>query len=186
MNRRTVVLGFAVLALALVGGVSALAAPSKAPPNKVTIKAITKTSVKINRYVLDGLRWDRDVYTVKSGGTIHLLQQAADEGPHTLSVVRPKDEPKTAKQVFGDCKVCNSLGAAHGADPETEGPPKFNFVENGTGQDTAPNVDRAGDSAFFGNEKGDTLDLTVTAPKGKNLYFMCIVHPWMQAKVQVR
>ena len=30
------------------------------------------------------------------------------------------------------------------------------------------------------------LTLTVTAKKGTTLYFMCAIHPWMQAKVQVK
>jgi hypothetical protein len=183
MSRRRIALGLAVLSLALAGGVSALAAT--APPTSVTIRAVTSQKVVINRYVRDGLRWQRDDYTVKSGGTIHLLQLAADEGPHSFSIVNPKDAPKTVKQL-NDCKICKTLSDAHGADPNQQGPPKFNFLENGTGQDTAPNVDRPGDSAIFGNAKGDTQDLKVTAPKGKNLYFMCIIHPQMQAMVHVR
>ena len=28
--------------------------------------------------------------------------------------------------------------------------------------------------------------LKITAPKGKTLYFICAIHPWMQGKVEVR
>ena len=49
-------------------------------------------------------------------------------------------------------------------------------------------VDKPGDSGLTGpgqapNEK---ISLKVTAKKGSQLYFMCLIHPWMQAKVQVQ
>ncbi len=34
-------------------------------------------------------------------------------------------------------------------------------------------------------KKGESIDLKVTAPKGTTLYFMCLIHPWMQAKLVV-
>ena len=80
------------------------------------------------------------------------------------------------------------LLVAHGADPNSDAPPKFQFLENGVGQDTPPDVDKAGDSGLTGpgeapNEK---ISLKVTAKKGSQLYFLCLIHPWMQAKVQVQ
>jgi hypothetical protein len=183
MINRKLIAGTAALAVAAGGGASALAA--KPAPKTATIKAVSTTKVKINRYVQDGLRWKHDNYSVRSGGTIKLVQLAADEGPHTFSVVKKKDLPKTAKQVF-NCKVCNELSQAHGADPNSEGPPKYLYLENGKGQDTPPNVNQPGDSAVFGFEKGDTLKLKVTAKKGKTLRFICIIHPWMQATVHVK
>jgi uncharacterized cupredoxin-like copper-binding protein len=187
MINRKLIAGVTALAVVGGGGSAALAAKQapKKPPKVTTIKAVSSTKVKINRYIQDGLRFNRDEYTVRSGGTLRLVQLAPDEGPHTFTVVKRKDAPKTARQVF-NCKVCRKLAQAHGADPNGEAPPKFNFLENGKGQKTKPNVNKAGDSAFFGFKKGDKLRLKVTAKKGKTLYFICIVHPWMQAKVHVR
>ena len=69
----------------------------------------------------------------------------------------------------------------------SEAPPKFQFLENGVGQNTPPNVDRPGDSGVTGEgKKGEFIDLKVTAPKGKTLYFMCLIHPWMQARLDVK
>jgi hypothetical protein len=34
-------------------------------------------------------------------------------------------------------------------------------------------------------KKGESIDLKVTAKKGTTLHFMCLIHPWMQAKVVV-
>lgn len=161
---------------------AATAAGGAAAPSKATIKA-TSTGVKFkaNRYIQDGLRWDKDVYKVKSGGTLHVVNGAADEGPHTFTVFKKSDVPKSFR-----CPTCDKLGKAHGADPESDAPPKFNFLENGVGQDTAPNVDRPGDSGVTGmGKKGEFINLKVTAKKGTDLYFVCLIHPWMQGEVKV-
>jgi hypothetical protein len=140
---------------------------------------------QINKYVQDTLRWDKGTYTVKSGGTLHIVNLAADEGPHTFTVVASKDEPKTLKQLFS-CSICEKLAKAHGADPNSNAPPKFPFLENGIGQKKPPQVNQPGDSGVTGRgKKGESIDLKVTAPAGTKLYFMCLIHPWMQAVVNV-
>ena len=99
--------------------------------------------------------------------------------------MRLRDEPRTGLQV-ANCRICAKLGKAHGADPNTEGPPKFPFLENGVGRATPPLVDRPGDSGITGTgTKGEYIDLKVTARKGAKLRFMCLIHPWMQAEVDV-
>ena len=83
---------------------------------------------------------------------------APQEGPHTFTVVARKDLPKTANQAF-NCAICNKLAIAHGADPNSEAPPTFLFLENGVGQNTPPQLDRAGDSAFLPPQKGASVRL---------------------------
>jgi plastocyanin len=185
MKNRKLAAGAAGLCLAVgVSGV-AVAANSAAVPSKVTIKESQSLKMVPNRYFQDGMRWSKDSYTVKSGGTLHIVNNIATEGPHTFTVVSEKDLPKTAAQA-NKCAICNKLAAAHGADPNSDAPPKFQYLENGVGQDTAPNVDKAGDSGVTGpGKKGESIDLKVTAKKGKTLYFMCLIHPQMQAKVIV-
>ena len=171
-------------AAALSGGANA--GHRTAAGTVTTIKAVAPVpQFKINRFVQTTLRWDKDAYTVKSGGTLHIVNLAAEEGPHTFTVVAKKDLPKTAAQI-NRCKICEKLGKAHGADPNSDAPPKFPFLENGVGQNTPPSVDRPGDSGITGQgKKGESIDLKVTATKGKVLYFMCLIHPWMQGKVTV-
>jgi hypothetical protein len=158
----------------------------RASTSVTTIRAVTKPPVVVvNRYVQDGLRWDKDVYTVTSGGTLHIVNVANNEGPHTFTVVAQKDRPKTGPQML-NCKICNTLAKAHGADPNSNAPPKFPFLENGVGQATPPSVDVPGDSGITGSgKKNEHIDLKVTAPAGTTLYFMCLIHPWMQAEVHV-
>src|SRR4051794_36551172 len=124
------VAGAAAVAVALGGGVAVAGA---AAPSKTTISEAQTFSVKINRYVQDGLRWKKDVYNVRSGGTLHVVANKLGDGPHTFTIVRKKDLPANAKQV-NNCLpkgICGKLAVAHGADPNSEGPPKFQFLENG-------------------------------------------------------
>jgi hypothetical protein len=167
------------------GGTSVALAQGGSAPKRTTIRAVASPpKLKPNRYIQDGLRWNKDVYRVASGGTLHIVNAAAGEGPHTFTVVKKSDLPRSG--AFRGCKICDKLGAAHGADPSSpDAPPKFQYLENGVGQDTAPAVDRPGDSGLTGESRGDSIDLTVTAKKGKTLFFMCLVHPWMEAKVVV-
>jgi hypothetical protein len=151
-----------------------------------TIKAVAPTpQFQVNRFIQSTLRWNKDSYTVKSGGTLHIVNLAADEGPHTFTVVARKDEPQSIQTLF-NCSVCNKLAKAHGADPNSNAPPKFPYLDNGVGQKTPPQVDQPGDSGVTGKgKKGESIDLKVTAPAGTKLYFMCLIHPWMQAVVNV-
>jgi len=187
MENRKLVAGVAGLCLAVgVSGV-AVAANSAVVPSRTTIKAVQTLKMKPNRYIQDGLRWNKDVYTVKSGGTLTVVSLAASEGPHTFTVVKEKDLPKTAAQAFS-CKICETLGKAHGADPNSDAPPKFQYLENGVGQTTPPKVDRPGDSGVTTvtqPKRGEHISFKVTAKKGTELYFMCLIHPWMEAKVLV-
>jgi hypothetical protein len=185
MKNRKFAAGIAGLCLAVgVSGV-AVAANSAAAPSKVTIKQKGGFEMKPNQYLKNLLRWDKNAYLVKSGGTLHVVTTIADEGPHTFTVVKKADLPQNAKEM-NNCKICGQLGQAHGFDPNTNGPPKFNYLENGVGQNTPPNVNKPGDSGLTGpGKKGESIDLKVSAKKGTTLYFLCLLHPWMQAKVVV-
>jgi len=138
--------------------------------------------MKPNRYIKDKLRFDRDVYAVQSGGMLKVVNTKPQEGPHTVSLVKKRDLPDNAREM-NNCQVCNKLAQAHGADPNG-GPPKFQFVENGKGQNAPSKFNRPGDSGVTGDKKGDSFKVKVTAPAGVTLHFMCIIHPWMQAKLK--
>jgi hypothetical protein len=184
MMQRKLLAGITTVGLVACGSAVAVAATSAAPKH-TTINAVTSLKVKINRYIQDGTRWQHDVYTVRSGGTITIVNRAASDGPHTFTVVRKGDLPRTNKQI-NTCKICLTVAAEHGANPQSQAPPKFLFVENGIGSTTPPNVDRPGDSAFVAPVQNAKVTLKVTAKPGTTLYFMCVIHPWMQAKLIVR
>lgn len=178
------VVGLAVCVLLGVAGVTTATA---AGPARTTIKSTTSFKFKPNRYIQDGLRWAKDSYTVSSGGTLHVVNGDGSEGPHTFTVLAKRDVPKTIRTLF-NCRACNQLTRAHGADPNSDAPPRFPFLENGVGQDSPPSIDRPGDSALVGERgrKGEFIDLKVSARAGSTLYFICLIHPWMQSKVEVQ
>ena len=183
MTNRKLAAGAAGLALIAAGGaaaVSASGADTAQAPETAVVKQKAGIGFKPNRWIKDKLRFNKDVYTVQSGGTLRVVNTQADEGPHTVSIVKKKDLPDSF-----NCPVCDKLGEAHGADPNGNKPAKFDFVENGVGQKDPANFNKPGDSGITGPNKGDKFEVPVTAPAGKTLHFMCIVHPWMQAKLKV-
>ena len=185
MNSRKLVLWSGVTVVAAVVAAGAVAGTTKSSA-VTTVKAVSKPpTMQVNRYIQDNLHWNKDVYKVQSGGTIHVVNMAADEGPHTFTIVKKSDAPKTGLQLI-NCKICNAMAKAHGADPNSDAPPKFPFVDDGVGQQTPPNIDKPGDSGVTGKgKKGESIDLPVTAPPGTKLWMMCVIHPWMQAEIDV-
>jgi hypothetical protein len=184
MTNRKLAAGAAGLALVATGGVASVSASgtadTAAAPQQAVVKQTAGFEFKPNRYIKDKLRYNKDVYKVQSGGTLRVVNTVPDEGPHTVSLVKKRDLPSSF-----NCKVCNQLGEAHGADPNGEKPTKFDFVEDGKGQKTPSDFNKPGDSGLTGERKGDSFTVDVTAPAGTTRHMLCIVHPWMQAKLVV-
>ena len=190
MTRRKIAAGTAGLALMAAGGVAAVSASGNgsaesSATNLAVVKQKFSLEMRPNRYIKDTMRFNRDVYRVNSGGTLRVVNNKPQEGPHTVSLVRKRDLPTTANEAFNNCRACNALGQAHGADPNSDAPPRFAFVENGEGQNDPANFDRPGDSGVTGPRKGSSFEVPVTAAAGTTRYMLCIIHPWMQAKLKV-
>lgn len=169
--------GAAVLAVSAVpAGAAHTAAVSKNA--KLTISGATK--VNIGKSITDTLHFGPQAVQIKSGGTLTIVNKTdpAAKGPHSFSVVKKSQLPRTANQVE-NCAVCGEIAQAHGADPNSPAPPSKLVVDVG-----AAGFDQAGDSIFIGS-KGST-PIKISAKKGSVLYFLCAVHPWMQGKVLVR
>lgn len=177
MNVRT--LGVAVVATATMAATPAVSSAVTTSTSKPSIDILGGASFKANRYIRDEMRFSKDVYRLKSGTTIQIRSKTPDE-PHTVSVVRRADFPKTVKG-FETCfteGACGKLGQAHGF-PEGDGPPTTPLVNAGkTG------FDQRSDSIVIG--PGDKGSVKLTATKGKTLHLLCIIHPWMQARIVVR
>ena len=141
-----------------------------------SLAAIGGVEFEPNRHIQDNMRFNRDRVVIRSGGTLTVRNRT--DAPHTISLVKRSDQPRTLRQMeacFGG--ACGELMAAHGVtSPEAE--PTIPLVDVGeTG------LDRAGDSALF---MKDPLKLKVSASKGKNLFYICLIHPWMQGRIAVR
>jgi plastocyanin len=165
------------IALGVAG--SALAAPSSSSKAKITIRG--GESFKPNAFVTDTQRYVPGTTPIRSGGTVTLTN--ASDDPHTLSIVKRNQLPRTIGQV-NNCSVCGEITQAHGVDPNgppTEGPPPIPVVDGG-----AAGLDQPGDSIFVGPKgSGSTVRFKVTAKAGTTLHYLCIIHPWMQGSFKV-
>ncbi|MBA2346980.1 MAG: hypothetical protein H0V81_01675 [Solirubrobacterales bacterium] len=147
---------------------------------KPRIQILGGASFEANRFIQDKQRFNKDVYQVKSGAKIQINSKTKEE-PHTVSVVSRRDLPKSVAD-FGKCYrggICAQLEKDHGAPENGEGPPTNPLVDKG-----ATGFDARGDSIVI--DPGGKGRFTVSAKKGRTLYIMCVIHPWMQAKIKVK
>ena len=80
MTNRKLAAGAAGLALIAAGGaaaVSASGADTAQAPDTAVVKQKAGFEFKPNRYIKDKLRFNKDVYTVQSGGTLRVVNTAA-------------------------------------------------------------------------------------------------------------
>jgi plastocyanin len=168
----------AVAAVAALGASAVVIGPAGAQGGgPAKLRVVGDTVVKPGKFVKDDQRFAPRNLQVRSGQTVRLRNRAKTEDPHTLSVVRRADLPRTAAETF-NCEACGPFFGAHQVDQETGdvGVPVVNVGDEG--------FDRPGDSIFFG--PGETVRFDVTADRGSTLHYLCAVHPWMQGKFRVR
>jgi plastocyanin len=158
--------------------VAATALAGTAAAAKLTVKG--GTVVKPGKAVIDNQRFTPMKNTVKSGETISITNKTGQ--PHTFSLVKKSEQPQTAKAMdafFGPNGPGGEFLQAHEVDPENEeAPPGKPLVDVGE-----EGFDQRGDSQFFAGKK---QDVKITAKSGSTLYFMCLIHPWMQGTVKVK
>jgi len=174
LKRGWVVLTLVVILLVSMGVLVASAGESK------TVKTRGSNTVHPNAMISSNLRFSPGPVTVASGGTI-IWQHADDtEEPHTATIVEQSDLGDTFLEVFGCLEpggVCEQALTAH----FTFGPVLDAF---GPGNPAAPEFNEVGDSILFFH--GESVAVTITAPPGTNLYYLCAIHPWMQGIIQVK
>ena len=166
MPRRITVLPVAVVGLCFVA-----AAPAAAT-ERVVIRG--GTTFNPGESIVDNVRFTPRNLTVRSGERVRVRDRGTDrEAPHTLSIVRRGQLPNSF-----NCRACEQLFVAHevNEEEETVGKPRVNVG--------APGFNRPGDSIFV--PPGGRVSFRVTADEGRNLSFLCAVHPWMQGQFNVR
>lgn len=170
MSRRLLV---ALAATALLGA-STTAIAAKKPASDIRIVGTTK--FKPGKSVTDNQRFQARSITAKSGGTVKFANKAKTQDPHTISVV--KKFPKSF-----DCEECGAIEESHQLNEET-GEPEVIFAD----ADGDGGFNTAGDSQVVSppGAPGSSGGLKVTAEKGETLKLLCIIHPWMQAKLKVK
>jgi plastocyanin len=163
----------------MIAAAVAVPALAQTAPRATTLKAVGKVSFKANRYVKDGMRFNRDAVTIRKGGTLRLVDET--KAPHTFSLVKRSQLPRNMRQMeacFGK-GPCDDLAVAHGAvNPQTgeEQDPTTPLVNVG-----AAGFNRPGDSVLI--PPGGRTKVKITGSSDK--YYLCAIHPWMLGKVDV-
>jgi hypothetical protein len=150
-----------------------------AAPNRAVIKAAGKLSFSPNHFFKDGQHYTPGVSIVSSGGKLIIKNTTKED--HTFSLVRRSQVPKTLAQgnaCYGPKGACNKTLEAHGFN---DNDPSNDKRQVNAGK---PGFDRGGDSVLL--QRGKTVTEDVSAPQGRDLYFICVFHPQMQGKIQVR
>jgi plastocyanin len=180
-NARRVLVGAALGAVLASAAGSAIAAGGKGPARAKEL-IVGEESIKPNVFYKSTLRFLTGTVTIRSGGTVTLINDTSD--PHTLSLVKASQQVRTFKQLE-HCAVCETIAKSHGINiegPPTPGPPPIRVVNVG-----APGFDTPGDSIIIGPKgHGGPVTFKVTARPGTTLYFMCGIHPWMQGRFLVK
>lgn len=177
MTKRT--LGVALTTVAVVAALPAVGSAVTTTTTTPRITVLEDFSFVPNRSFTDKMRFNKDLYNLRAGVTIQIRNRSEEE-PHSISVVAKSQLPKTVRQLggcYGPTGICSKFFGDH-AFPEGEGPPANPVVNKG-----AAGLDTRGDSVYFGP---GSASIKLSASKGKSLYFMCIIHPQMQAKISVK
>ena len=163
----------------MIAAAVAVPALAQTAPRNTTLKAVGKASFKANRYVKDGVRFNRDAVTIQKGGTLRLVDETKQ--PHSFSLVRRAQLPRTLRQMEACFSrgPCGELAVEHGAiNPDTgeEQEPDKPLVDV-----CAAGFNRPGDSVLI--PPGGRTSVKITGSSDK--YYLCAIHPWMLGKVNV-
>ena len=173
MQRRRTLLG-AGLAAVLTAGALGIG-PAGAAPGAIVVKG--RLSFSPNRFVHSTQHYEPGRRTVAPGGLVTLSNRDGAAEPHTFTIVDfGPDLPNTVEEVF-NCEFCNQFFPQHF--PAGEDGPPVDVLNAGPA-----GLDEVGDSVLV--FPGETRQLPVSAPAGTNLFFLCIFHPWMQGRLNVR
>jgi plastocyanin len=159
---------FVGIVLALSG--IAVAASAHTPTNHVNL--IGRADVIPNAFIQATFRFSPGDISVKHGSRVTWADKDETEEPHTVTIVKRSELPRTVEQVF-NCAVCAQTLKKH------EGPPRKTVINVG-----ARGLDRPGDSYLMPDKA--TINPRISAQKGTTLYYLCAIHPWMQGAIQVR
>lgn len=205
-QRRFLVVALSVAVVSLVG----LATPAAAgrdedsAPRTKTVDIVGGNFLKINESISTTYRFKPGKIHIQHGAKLVLSNHTDDV--HTLTLVDKSLLPKTINDVFncgGPGTICAEIFHAHipqGPPPpgapcsSTGNPPCNQYIDNGQPVGNPPNLDTVNTLTLTGAADGDSviiapggapIAMTVTAPPGSHLPFMCVIHAWMQGEIVV-
>jgi plastocyanin len=184
------VIAGALAAVAAAAVPIAVAGRARSTCAPVTVKVTDRMTFVVNRYAQDAMRFTPGNVTLKSGCALTFaFATTAQTEPHSLSIVRRADLPRTAAQME-TCTICGQIASKHVGHPG-QPPGATNPIVHWVVNVGKQGLDAPGDSIVIFEGKGApasrrTVTVPVSAPSGRVLYFMCGLHPWMQGKIVVK
>ncbi len=188
MNKHGHTIALATLGFVMMLAMSPVVAASS---TSGTISIIGTEGTNIGHKVFASFRFSPSNFEINHGGVI-TFENLVTHDVHTISIVNPSDLPTNINQVFS----CGAPGTICAKILATHVPNGFNPA---TGQPNPPVlffVTVQGDPSGFtmnnvqGNSivilPGQTLHVTISAPSGATLSYMCAIHPWMQGTINVK
>jgi plastocyanin len=179
--RTTILLLLAMLAVGVAGARAASAGHER---SGVVVKTFMSSKMVPNRYFQEGMRFSPGTITVRSGEMLTFEFGDREDDPHTLTVVKKSDLPRTADEAE-NCGACQRYATGHlkhpNAPPDDSNPIVHWVLNKGN-----PGLDTVGDSVAIQSGPHRRISIQVTARPGTTLYFLCAVHPWMQGKLVVK
>jgi plastocyanin len=151
-------------------------AASGAPKASGVVVATKGTEIfDINGAAVATFRFAPEVLSVPSGTRVTWKHVDTSSDPHTITIVTDKRQlPHNFEAA--NCKPCHAANDGHF--PRNK--PPVAILNKG-----APGLDTVGDSLLIRPKRGATASTVISAPAGTTLYYVCIIHPWMQATIKV-
>ena len=161
-------------ALAAIGGSLAVAVPLATSASTALVVTKGTEVFDINGAAMATFRFAPEVLTVASGTEVTWRHLDKGSDPHTITIVTSRSH--LPHDFEGEnCKPCQAAQRGH----FRRGRP-VPVLNKGR-----PGLDREGDSLFQAPKRGATVSAVISAPAGTTLYYVCIIHPWMQATIKV-
>jgi plastocyanin len=165
--------------------VAAMAGPaSAAPVPAATVEVRGGDILQPGQFIKNNFRFVPRNIAVSSGDVVRWVDRdRSAEEPHTVTIGRRSDLPQNIAQLeacFEPGALCAETIEAH--DPGSDFAPPFNIRVN-RGR---PGLNTRGDSLLFAGPFAQAIRGRVTAPAGTNLFYLCVIHPWMQGRIAVQ
>ena len=163
---------------------TAVATPaSAAPAPAATVEVRGGDILQPGQFIKNNFRFvPRRI--VSSGDVVRWVDRdRSADAPHTITIADRADLPQNIPQLdacYAPDGLCTETIEAH--DPLSDFQPPFDFrvVRGG------PGLDRRGDSLLFAGPFAQSIRARVTAPAGSTLFYLCVIHPWMQGRITVQ
>jgi plastocyanin len=163
--------------------VAVMTGPALAAGSTTTVETRGGDILSPGHFIKNNFRFVPRYITVHRGDPVRWVDRDRDaDDPHTVTIANKADLPQTIAQLdacYEPGGFCIQTIEAH--DPGLDEQPPFNFVVN-VGR---PGLDARGDSLLFGGPFDQSVRARVTAPAGSTLYYLCVIHPWMQGRIKV-